>query len=80
MVQTPSDKITYLDKKITELSKEISSIKKVNELAIMNLSVDLNRVIAEQRELIVNLQRQIDSERLDRQNRRAKAIAQLKSE
>jgi len=75
-----NDKIVELNKRVEEVEKKMSSIVSSYEQAMTNLRNDLGNIIAEQREEIVKLRNDIETERQDRRNRRAKAIAQLKSE
>jgi predicted phage gp36 major capsid-like protein len=77
---TPSEKIIQLESRVTELEKQIEVMMLENKKERRELRADLSRTLAEYRELLVNMKEEIEREKQDRRERRAKAIAQLKSE
>jgi len=77
---TPSEKIIQLDSRVTKLEKQIEVMMLENKKERRELRADLLRTLAEYRELLVNMKEEIEREKQDRRERRAKAIAQLKSE
>lgn len=79
MPQTLSDKIIELNEKLNKLELEMKSMSTAYELIIADIRSDFNRVFTEQRAEIVSLRNEMEAERQDGRNRRAKAIAQLKS-
>jgi len=77
---TPSEKIIQLDSRVTKLEKQIEVMMLEHKKEQRELRADLLRTLAEYRELLVNMKEEIEREKQDRRERRAKAIAQLKSE
>lgn len=77
---TPSEKIIQLESRVTELEKQIEVMMLEHKKELRELRADLSRTLAEYRELLVNMKDEIEREKQDRRDRRAKAIAQLKSE
>lgn len=77
---TPSEKIIQLDSRVTKLEKQIEVMMLEHKKERRELRADLLRTLAEYRELLVNMKEEIEREKQDRRERRAKAIAQLKSE
>lgn len=77
---TPSEKIIQLETRVTELEKQIEVMILEHKKETQELRADLSRTLAEYRELLVNMKDEIEREKQDRRDRRAKAIAQLKSE
>lgn len=66
-------KIDFLDRKVTQHIKEDAQQTKEREQRFM-------RIIAEQREEIASLRKDLEAERTDRRTRRMQAINKFKSE